>query len=157
MDQSRTSRFWLFTAVLLSGTVAVSGFLVGSPLRRFVWLNITDPSDPPFLFLAFLFGLPLFLLAFGILARLSKDAGERVLSTREWERLLREKQQGAFLQRSSHIRDSARRVRRWALADDRSGQVRVVSPSFSAEVLSQLVERKRRGDWTPHGLPLHAS
>jgi hypothetical protein len=152
MNKSRSSRFGLFTAVLLSGTLAVGGFLVGSPLRGFVWLDILDPPKPPLLVLGFLLAPPLFLIALGVWARLSVEAGDRVLATADWELLLREKQQGLFLHRSSQIRDSARRVRRWALAVDRAGPAAVVPPSFSGEVLGQLVERKRRGEWSPVGV-----
>jgi hypothetical protein len=153
MIQRRPRRFWLFTGLLLSGTLALTGFFVGSPLGQVVWLDIIDPPKPPVLLQVILFGPPILLLLFGVLAQLNLEADGPAPSTTVWDRLLREKQQGTFLQRSQRIRESASRVRRFGLRIERPGQAGVVRPSFSGEVLGQLVEHKRRGEWAPRGLP----
>jgi hypothetical protein len=153
MIQRQPSRFWLFTGLLLSGTLAVTGFFVGSPLGQVVWLDIIDPPKPPVLLQVVLFGPPLLLLLIGVVAHLTLELGEPSSSTIELDRLLQQKQQGTFLQRSQRIRESARRVGHFTLGMDRSVPAGVVLPSFSGEVLEQLVERKRRGEWAPRSLP----
>jgi hypothetical protein len=153
MIQRRPRRFWLVTGLLLSGTLALTGFFVGSPLGQVVWLDIIDLPKPPPLLLVVLFGPPLLVLAFGILAQLSLEVGGPASSTIELDRLLQQKQQGTFLQRSQRIRESARRVRHFTLGGERSVQAGGVPLTFPGEVLGQLVERKRRGDLAPRSLP----
>jgi hypothetical protein len=123
------------------------------PLGRVVWLDITDPPNPPPLLMVLLFGPPLLLLAIGLVAHLTLEAGGPESSTIELDRLLQQKQQGTFLQRSQRIRESVRRGRHFNPGRERSVQAGAVPLTFPGEVLGPLVERKRRGDWAPRRLP----
>jgi hypothetical protein len=155
MNYSRTCSLWLYAALLLGGTLALTAVCIVVPVARVVWLDITDPPNPPPLLLVLLFGPPLLLLAIGLLANLTLEVGGPESPTIELDRLLQQKQQGTFLQRSERIRESARRGRHFTPGWEHSFPAGGVPLTFPGEVLGQLVERKRRGDWAPRSLPSH--
>jgi hypothetical protein len=139
----RSRLLWLLLSlavlVILASTFRA---LALSVLRFDRWEEVAEPLLAQLL-------LPLIMLAGVLVVLCGKDCGPYALSKGELDILLRRKQQGALLQRSQRIRESAARTSSCAQDARRSFGVGLLPLADREGVLDRLVQLKRRGAWAP--------
>src|SRR6266852_5763047 len=136
----RSRLFWLLLSgglLLLAAVltiVAVSAPRLSANLFP-LWENAAEP-------LLVLLGPPLILLAVVLVALFGQDSGPHSLSKGDLDLLIRRKHQGALLQRSRRIRESAARVGRCFPRASQSARVKLAPLGAPENILDRLVQLK---------------